>query len=115
LCGELPGIVETFPCDADTFVVIVTRSAEKDAQALVSVLNRPTAYVGLIGSRRKVQRLRCTLVPSGAVTEDEFNRVYAPIGLNIGAETVPEIATSIVAQLIAVRRRGGSPQAPAQA
>ena len=63
----------------------------------------------MIGSQRKVQLLRRTLVNSDAVTEDEFDRVYAPIGLNIGAVTVPEIAASIVAQLIAVRRRGVSP------
>jgi xanthine dehydrogenase accessory factor len=109
ICGELGMIVETLSRDADAFVVIVTRSAQKDAEALVSVFTRPTAYVGMIGSQRKVQLLRRTLVSSDAVTEDEFDRVYAPIGLNIGAVTVPEIAASIVAQLIAVRRRGVSP------
>lgn len=104
LCGPLGETLSKFPRDPDSYVVIVTPSSQQDAAALAAVWERPARYVGLMGSRRKIRLLRQALVESGTVTEDEFDRVYAPIGLNIGAVTVPEIATSIVAQLIAVRR-----------
>jgi len=66
----------------------------------------------MIGSRRKVALIRRSLLRRGAVTEEELGRVYAPIGLDIGAETVPEIAASIVGQLIAVRRKGAAQRLP---
>ncbi len=67
-------------------------------------IHGPAAYVGMIGSRRKVALIREDFVRSGLSTEEQFDRVFAPIGLDIGALTVPEIATSIAAELIAVRR-----------
>ena len=66
----------------------------------------------MIGSRRKVELMRKEFVESGRATAAEFDRVYAPIGLDIGAVTVPEIAASIVAQLIAVRRKGAAAKIP---
>jgi xanthine dehydrogenase accessory factor len=60
----------------------------------------------MIGSKRKVALIRENFINSNLATEQQFNRVFAPIGLDIGALTVPEIATSIAAQLIAVRRMG---------
>jgi xanthine dehydrogenase accessory factor len=109
IAGELAGL----PIAADTFVAIVTRGHQHDRAALAACIRKPAAYIGMIGSRRKVALIRKDLVESGAATEEEFNRVYAPIGLDIGAETVPEIAASIVAQLIAVCRRGAAPRFPA--
>ena len=63
----------------------------------------------MMGSRRKVALVRREFIESGRATVEEFDRIHAPIGLDLGAETVPEIAASIVAQLVAVRRkrRGG--------
>lgn len=92
--------------DDGTFVVIVTRGHRHDAEALAACVGRPAAYVGMIGSRRKVGMIREKLLDSGRVSEEDLDRVYAPIGLDIGAETVPEIATSIAAELISIRRRG---------
>lgn len=105
-CGPLADHWSSLPFDADTYVVIATRSHQQDAEALAACVRRPAAYVGMIGSRRKVALLRQDFVASGRATEAEFDRVHAPIGLAIGARTVPEIAASIVAQLIAVRRSG---------
>ena len=68
----------------------------------------------MIGSRRKVALMRQDFVRSGRATAEELGRVYAPIGLDVGAVTVPEIATSIVAQLIAVRRKGSAPRMPTE-
>ena len=104
-CGPIGEQVGGFPIAADTYLVIATRSHQHDAEALAACLHRPAAYIGMIGSRRKVARLRQDFIATGRATEAEFDRVHAPIGLDIGARTVPEIATSIVAQLIAVRRQ----------
>ena len=74
---------------------------------LAACIHRRLAYLGMIGSRRKVALIRKQFLETGLATEEEFDRVRAPIGLQIGAVTVPEIAVSIVAQLIAVRRNEG--------
>ncbi len=66
----------------------------------------------MIGSRRKVEMMRKEFVDTGRATPAEFDRVYAPIGLDIGSVTVPEIAASIAAQLIAVRRKGAAQKIP---
>jgi xanthine dehydrogenase accessory factor len=106
LCGDIAKEVADFPVANDTYVVIVTRGHKDDAEALKACIHRPAAYIGMIGSRRKVALIRKDFIESGVATEQEFNRVFAPIGLDIGSVTVPEIATSIAAQLIAVRRKG---------
>jgi len=111
-CGDIAQVLAGFPVAGDTYIVVVTRGHEQDRRALAACLRKPAAYIGMIGSRRKVALLRKHLLESGAATEEELGRVYAPIGLDIGAETVPEIATSIVAQLVAVRRKGRSPRLP---
>ena len=91
-----------------TSVVIVTHSAEHDEKALRAVIGSPAAYIGMIGSRRKVAMMRAAFIESSRATAEEFDRVHAPIGLDIGAVTVPEIAASIAAQLVAARRKGSA-------
>ncbi len=91
--------------DEHTFVVIVTRSHEHDEVALRQVLGRPVAYLGVMGSRAKVRRLFERLRHEGHDPQ-ELERVHAPIGLDIGAETPAELAVSIVAELIQARRGG---------
>ncbi len=108
-CGGIGEEVAGFPLGRDTYVVIVTRSHRYDIEALAACVHEPVAYIGMIGSGRKVAMLREDFVDSGQATAAEFDRVYAPIGLDIGSVTVPEIAACIVAQLIAVRRKGTSP------
>ncbi|MHC4067253.1 MAG: XdhC family protein [Planctomycetota bacterium] len=103
-CGDIARQIADFPIAEDTYVVIVTRGHKHDAEALAACLHSPAAYVGMIGSRRKVDLIRKSFVESDLATQEEFDRVFAPIGLDIGAVTVPEIATSIAAELIAVRR-----------
>lgn len=111
-CGDIGERVADFPHDADTYVVIVTRGHRHDADALAACICQPVAYIGMIGSRRKVAMMRKHFVESGRATSTEFDRVYAPIGLDLAAVTVPEIATSIVSQLIAVRRKSDSLRIP---
>ena len=86
--------------------MIVTRGHKHAADALSACIQSRAAYIGMIGSKRKVTLIRENFIESGLSTEEELSRVFAPVGLNIGAVTVPEIATSIAAQLTAVRRKG---------
>ena len=107
-CGDIHKEVEASAIGRDTYIVIVTRGHKHDAEALEACIHAPAAYIGMIGSKRKVALMRKDFVESGLATEEEFGRVFAPVGLDIGAVTVPEIAASIVAQLIEVRRKGGT-------
>jgi len=111
-CGDISNELAEIPFGDDVYVVIVTRGHQHDRAALAACIHETCAYVGMIGSRRKVTMIRRDMLDSGDATEAELDRVYAPIGLDIGAETVPEIATSIVSQLIAVRRKGTAPRIP---
>jgi xanthine dehydrogenase accessory factor len=104
-CAPMDDEATQITMDEDTFVAIVTRGHPQDSAVLARCLHRPTAYLGMMGSRRKVALLRREFIASGQATAEEFDRVHAPIGLELGAETVPEIAASIVAQLVAVRRK----------
>jgi xanthine dehydrogenase accessory factor len=112
-CGDVAKELAAAEIDRDTYIVIVNRGHKHDAESLEACIHSPAAYVGMIGSRRKVDLIRQDFILSGLATEAEFDRVFAPIGLDIGAVTVPEIATSIAAELIAVRRnRGRRPDGP---
>lgn len=84
------------------FIVIVTRGHSHDAEVLRAALSINARYVGMIGSRRKVQMIFDLMRQSG-YSDEAISRVYAPIGLSIHAETPQEIAVSIVSQLIQVR------------
>jgi xanthine dehydrogenase accessory factor len=109
-CGQFADVLEEFPIDSNTYVAIVGRGHLVDMKALAACIDSPAAYIGMMGSRRKVALVRKAFLESRQATAEQFARVYAPIGLNLGAETVPEIAASIVAQLVAVRRTGSAPQ-----
>jgi xanthine dehydrogenase accessory factor len=98
--------------DRHTYVALVTRGHLPDAAALAACAASPAAYIGMIGSRRKVALVRERLLASGRARAGVLARVHAPIGLDIGAETAPEIAVSILAQMIAVRRGAGAIPAP---
>jgi xanthine dehydrogenase accessory factor len=87
------------------YIVIITRGHQYDEESLMEVADSPAAYIGMIGSRRRVQAVRNNLADMG-IDPSKLDRVRAPIGLEIGAETPEEIAVSIVAEIIAVRRGG---------
>lgn len=87
------------PCD---YVVIVTRGHNNDYDVLVQALRTDASYIGLIGSRTKLAKTKERLLRDG-FSEDDFNRVYAPIGMAIKAVTPEEIAISIAGEMIKVR------------
>lgn len=101
--GDIAAQLSTAPIDADTYCVVVTRGHLHDEQALAAVVGRGAKYVGMIGSRRKIKLVFGDLRERG-IAPDALEQVHAPIGLDIGAETVEEIALSIAAQLINVHR-----------
>ena len=105
-CDDIPKKIAALSVGNDTYVVVVTRGHKLDAEALEACIHAPVAYVGMIGSRRKVALIRKNFIESSIATAEQFDRVFAPIGLDIGAVTVPEIAASITAELITVRRKG---------
>jgi xanthine dehydrogenase accessory factor len=86
-----------------SYLVIVTRGHKEDMRVLAWAVRTPARYVGMIGSRRKVLSVYKALEKEG-YTMEEFERVYAPMGLDIGALSPEEIAVSIVSELVAVRR-----------
>src|SRR5215472_6347140 len=89
--------------NASTYVVIVTRGHKDDMRVLAWAVRTDARYIGMIGSRRKVLSVYKALEKEGYRTE-EFERVHAPVGLEIGALSPEEIAVSITAELIAIRR-----------
>ncbi len=103
--GDIPKLITAQPIAGDNYIVLVTRGHKLDAESLEACIHTPAAYVGMIGSKRKVALIRKNFIESGLATEEEFDRVHAPVVLDIGAVTVPEIAASITAELIAVRRK----------
>ncbi len=92
---------------AGDYVVIATRDHAIDQRLLERLLPAEgLSYLGVIGSRGKLERFRRRLEAKGIATPERWARVRGPIGLAIGAETPAEIAVSVVAELVAVRRRG---------
>jgi len=88
-----------------TYCLIVTRGHNHDEEALYHLAATPAGYVGMIGSKRKIKLIFEDLLAKG-VTKEALARVHAPLGFAIGSQTVPEIAVSIVAELIACRNLG---------
>jgi xanthine dehydrogenase accessory factor len=86
-----------------SYVVIVTRGHRDDMRVLRWAVTTPARYIGMIGSKRKVMMTHRELVNQG-VPAHLFDRVHAPVGLDIGAITPEEIAIAITAELIAIRR-----------
>ncbi len=97
--------------DSSTFAIVVTRGHNHDEEALYHLAPTGAGYVGMIGSRRKIKLIFEDLIAKG-IPPETLARVHAPLGYDIGSQTVPEIAISIVAELIASRNRGSTELAP---
>ena len=97
--------LQNMPLGPSTFVVIITRGHEHDVDCLTEILQKKTAYVGLIGSRRRVHFVLEWLEGNG-FPRQRLKEVFTPIGIPIGAESPEEIALSIVSELVCVRRKG---------
>jgi xanthine dehydrogenase accessory factor len=105
MAGDLTAHLDAFPIDHTTYIVLVSRGHKQDETALRAVVRRDAAYVGMIGSRRRVATVLRHLAEEGYPVE-ALERVYTPVGFDIGAETPEEIAVAIIAEIIGVRRGG---------
>ncbi|RMG38416.1 MAG: XdhC/CoxI family protein [Planctomycetota bacterium] len=94
--------------DHHTYCLIVTRGHHHDEEALYYLAESEARYVGLIGSRRKIKLIFGDLLREG-IAPEALRRVHAPLGIDIGSQTVPEIAVSICAELVAHRNLGSVP------
>ena len=103
IVDDIAKAVGKFPIYSETYVVIVTRGHRHDAAALRACIASEAAYIGMIGSVRKVELMRKEFLEEGWATLRQFGRVHATIGLPIHSETVEEIVVSIAAQLVKVR------------
>ncbi|HLG11715.1 MAG TPA: XdhC/CoxI family protein [Dehalococcoidia bacterium] len=103
--GDFNQMIAGFPIGRNTYIVMVSRGHKQDETALRAVVPRGAGYVGMIGSKRRVSTVLRHLAEEGFALDD-LERIYTPIGFDLGAETPEEIAVSIMAEIIAVRRGG---------
>jgi xanthine dehydrogenase accessory factor len=105
--GDFSDPFADIPLHERSHILLVTRGHKYDYDCLVRALRAdpPPAYIGMIGSRRRVRATFVQLVDEG-FTMDLIDRIHAPVGLDIGAETPEEIAVAVAAELIMVRRGG---------
>ncbi len=90
---------------SETYIVIVTRGHKDDSDALKHCIGSGASYLGMIGSKTKIAVMRKEFIKNGWATRDQWDEIFAPIGLDIKSQTVEEIAVSIAAQLIQIRNK----------
>lgn len=89
-----------------TYIVLITRGHKYDEPCLREIIHSPAKYVGMIGSKRRVKACFHRFRQEEKIAQEVIERVYAPIGLDINAETPEEIALAILAEVVQVRRGG---------
>jgi xanthine dehydrogenase accessory factor len=110
IVGPVDSALSGLEIDGNTYCLIVTRGHNHDEEALYHLAETEAAYVGMIGSNRKIRLIYDDLLKEG-ISREALLRVNAPLGFDIGSQTVAEIAVSIVAELVAHRNLGGIPAA----
>ncbi len=103
-CQPFAEFLEGYQACSTDYLVIVTRGHQHDYDVLKSVVREGWAYLGMIGSRRKVELIFSELKQELALPQESIDKIDAPIGIDIGSETPAEIAVSITASLIKTRR-----------
>lgn len=106
IAGQVGRVLRDIDVTSDTYALIVTRGHNHDEEALFHLAERGARYVGMIGSKRKIKLIFDDLLVAG-VSSEALAKVHAPVGIDIGSQTVPEIAVSILAELVAFRNRHG--------
>ncbi|MBL8211897.1 MAG: XdhC family protein [Bryobacterales bacterium] len=107
IAGEYEELFPGFAINESSYVIIVTRGHRDDMRVLRWAVSTPARYVAMIGSKRKTIGVIKELEKEG-IPRSAFERIHAPMGLEIGAVTPEEIAVSVVAEMIAVRRNPAS-------
>lgn len=99
IAGSVAAALAEAPVTEDTSVVLVTRSVDIDVDAIPRLLETPARYIGVMGSERRWITTKQQLV-AGGVEEADLDRIHVPVGIELGAETVQEIAVSILSEII---------------
>jgi xanthine dehydrogenase accessory factor len=101
-------VLKDLPMDGSTYIVILTHDPKFDDPTITAALKGRPRYIGAIGSK-KTHRERVARLAAAGVSPSEIERVHAPIGLDLGAQTAEETALAILAQMVAVRhgKQGG--------
>lgn len=102
LCAPFAQALQNVPGGAETYFAVLTRSHSFDLDCLTQILQKPAAYVGMMGSRGRAALVRRQLLENG-LDSQRIDALCAPIGLAIGAQTAAEIALSILAQIVQVK------------
>ena len=97
--------LQSLPFDEDVFIVIVTYSHQIDRDILANCIKKPFAYLGMIGSKRKIEVTKKMFIASKIGTAADLEKIHMPVGIDIAAETPDEIAISILAEMIKVKNK----------
>jgi xanthine dehydrogenase accessory factor len=107
--GDIPQTIRELEPDEASWIVIVTRGHHIDKDALRAALETQARYIGMIGSPGKIKNIFRDLLKDG-FSRERLAEVHTPIGLDLGAETPNEIALSIAAEMLMIRKNGsGAP------
>jgi len=101
--GDIPQTIRELEPDEASWIVIVTRGHHLDKDALRAALETHARYVGMIGSPGKIKKIFRDLLEDG-ITREQLAQIHSPIGLDLGAETPDEIALSIAAEMLMLRK-----------
>jgi xanthine dehydrogenase accessory factor len=104
--GDMAAMLKEMPITPSTYIVLITRGHKYDELCLREIIYSAAKYIGMIGSRRRIHACFQRFREEEKIAEEVIQRVYAPIGLDIGTETPEEIALSIMAEIVKVRRGG---------
>lgn len=104
ICADFSNCIEGLALNWHSFIVIVTREHRHDLECLRQILNRKTAYAGMMGSKESLNRVKEQLLKEG-FSGEQIDQVHMPVGLDIGAHSPEEIGVSIIAEIIDCRRR----------
>jgi xanthine dehydrogenase accessory factor len=108
IVGDMAQMLSQMEITPQTYIVLITRGHQFDEPCLRAVIHRPAKYIGMIGSKRRIKACFIRFRDEDKIPEELLKRVYAPIGLEIRGESPEEIALSIVAEMIKVRRGGAA-------
>jgi xanthine dehydrogenase accessory factor len=110
LSGIVDSLADQLQIGDDSYLVIVTHGHKGDTEVLRKFISSKSAYIGMIGSKAKVAQVKMSFLDNEWATPEQWERIYTPIGLDIGAQSVEDIAVSIAAQLVKVRNQKHTPQ-----
>jgi xanthine dehydrogenase accessory factor len=113
MVGDMSVTLSQIEITSQTYIVLITRGHQFDEPCLRAIIHSPAKYIGMIGSKRRIKACFIRFRDEDEIPEELLQRVYAPIGLDIKAESPEEIALSIIAEMVKVRR-GGTAQSLAE-